>query len=264
MHRASTSRKAHRSELESRDEAPRHAQRAAARLPGAALLTSRASTVLLCAGSLVACDGAPPREPIADSVAAVHDSMLRVAIDTLTALAAESVEVTVDQARVAAATSDTGAIEATAPELSELAGRMVIPVAGVEPSELRDTYAESRGSRPHDAIDIPAPRGTAVVSATDGRLLKMHNSVPGGLMVYAADASDRFILMYGHLDAYAPGLTDGMRLRQGQLLGYVGTTGNAPPETPHLHFAIARGLPAVSWWRGTAVNPYPLLARAGR
>ncbi|HEX6252296.1 MAG TPA: M23 family metallopeptidase [Gemmatimonadaceae bacterium] len=197
-------------------------------------------------------------------MAAVHDSMLRVAIDTLTALAAEPVEVTVDQARVATATADTSAIAATATELSELAARLIIPVAGVEPGELRDTYAESRGSRPHDAIDIPAPRGTAVVSATDGRLMKMHNSVPGGLMVYAADASDRFILMYGHLDAYAPGLADGMQLRQGQLLGYVGTTGNAPPETPHLHFAIARGRPSVSWWRGAAVNPFPLLARPRR
>lgn len=217
---------------------------------------------LLC--GLLACDSEERREPISAHDAAIQDSMLRVLEDTLTALAPESVEVSVDKARVATATADTAAISASSAELEELAAALDIPVAGVERQELRDTYAESRGSRPHDAIDIPAPRGTAVVSATNGRLLKLHNSVPGGLMIYAADGSDRFILMYGHLDAYAPGLAEGMPLRQWQLLGYVGTTGNAPPETPHLHFAIARGRPSVSWWRGTAVNPYPLLARQGR
>jgi murein DD-endopeptidase MepM/ murein hydrolase activator NlpD len=95
----------------------------------------------------------------------------------------------------------------------------------------------------------------------DGRVLKLHESVAGGLMVYAADAADRFILMYGHLDRYAEGLADGASLRRGQVIGYVGTTGNAPPGTPHLHFAIARGRPSVKWWKGTPVNPYPLLAR---
>ena len=83
-------------------------------------------------------------------------------------------------------------------------------------------------------------------------------------MVYAADASDRFILMYGHLDHYADGLVEGQPLRSGQVIGYVGTTGNAPANTPHLHFAIARGRPSVAWWRGTPVNPYPLLTGASR
>lgn len=215
---------------------------------------------LLCAIS--ACEAEQTRDPIeAARTAAIQDSMLRAPVDTLTALAAESLEAPLDKARVTSVTADTAVITASAAEMNALSAALVIPVAGVQRSELRDTYAESRGSRPHDAIDIPAARGTAVVSATDGRLLKLHNSVPGGVMVYAADASDRFILMYGHLDAYAPGLTEGMTLRQGQLLGYVGTTGNAPPETPHLHFAIARGNPSASWSRGTAINPYPLLAR---
>ena len=80
-------------------------------------------------------------------------------------------------------------------------------------------------------------------------------------MVYASDPSDRFIFMYGHLDRYADGLKEGMPLKRGQVIGYVGTTGNAPPNTPHLHFAIVRGRPSVAWWRGTPVNPYPLLAR---
>ncbi len=86
-------------------------------------------------------------------------------------------------------------------------------------------------------------------------------------MVYTADASSRFILMYGHLDRYAEGLTEGAPVRAGQLIGYVGTSGNAPPETPHLHFVVARGRPDVSWWRGNPVNPYTLFvpdSRAGR
>jgi len=81
-------------------------------------------------------------------------------------------------------------------------------------------------------------------------------------MVYQGDASDRFVFMYGHLDRYANGLVEGMPLRRGQVIGYVGTTGNAPPGSPHLHFAIARGHPSEFWWRGTPVNPYPLLVRA--
>jgi murein DD-endopeptidase MepM/ murein hydrolase activator NlpD len=237
---------------------PRHGSRAAARRWRRDLIGGSACAVLGCA--LFAC-GDEARTTITARDAAIQDSMLQVPVDTLTALAPESLEVTVDQARVATAGRDAAMIAASHAELAELASMLAVPVAGVERNELRDTFTESRGSRPHDAIDIPAPRGTAVVSAADGRLLKLHNSVPGGLMVYAADASDRFILMYGHLDAYAPGLSEGIRLGQGQLLGYVGTTGNAPPETPHLHFAIARGRPGVSWWQGTAVNPYPLLAR---
>ncbi|MBR9988616.1 MAG: peptidoglycan DD-metalloendopeptidase family protein [Gemmatimonadetes bacterium] len=148
---------------------------------------------------------------------------------------------------------------ATSVELAELARALTVPVAGIARSELRDTYTEARGGRVHEAIDILAPRGTPVLSATDGRLLRMFNSRPGGLMVYATDASARFILLYGHLDAYADGLTDGMPLSRGQVIGYVGTTGNASPDTPHLHFGILRGDPNISWWEGVPVNPYLLL-----
>jgi peptidoglycan LD-endopeptidase LytH len=141
--------------------------------------------------------------------------------------------------------------------------RLLLPVAGVKPSALRDAYTEARsGGREHQAIDIMAPRGSEVVSAADGVLLKLHNSALGGLMVYAADATDSFIFMYGHLDAYATGLVPGMSLRRGQLLGYVGSTGNVSPNAPHLHFAISRGKPSERWWSGTPLNPYPLLAHA--
>lgn len=119
-------------------------------------------------------------------------------------------------------------------------------------------YAEPRGTRVHEALDILAPRGTPVLSATAGRVLRLHQSKAGGMMIYAADASDRFILLYGHLDTFAPGLAAGMPLIAGQPIGSVGTTGNAPPNTPHLHFAVLRGHPSRQWWRGTPTNPYPL------
>lgn len=144
--------------------------------------------------------------------------------------------------------------------LGVLRDELIIPVSGVLAAELRDTYTEARGEgRVHDAIDILAARGTHVLSASPGRVLKLFTSKAGGLMVYAADSSERFILMYGHLDGYAPGLADGSRLARGQTIGFVGTTGNAPANVPHLHFAIARSTDISKWWQGTPVNPYPLL-----
>jgi murein DD-endopeptidase MepM/ murein hydrolase activator NlpD len=137
-----------------------------------------------------------------------------------------------------------------------------IPVEGIAASELRDTFGDPRTGHAHEALDIMAPRGTPVLSAADGRLTKLFLSKQGGIMVYASDASDRYVLMYGHLDRYADGLTEGMTLRRGQLIGYVGSTGDAAVAGPHLHFAIARGKPSVAWWKGEAVNPYPLLAGA--
>ena len=141
-------------------------------------------------------------------------------------------------------------------------GSLIVPVQGIEPSALRDTYEEQRGggSRTHEALDIPAQRGTPVLSATGGRVLKLFDSKAGGKMVYAADSSERFILMYAHLDSYAPGLAEGQPLTRGQVIGTVGTTGNAPPSVPHLHFAIARSNDVKVWWKGAPVNPYPLLA----
>ncbi len=146
-------------------------------------------------------------------------------------------------------------------ELATLRTALGIPVQGIRADQLRDTFAEARGSRVHEALDIAAPRNTPVLSAADGKLTKLHASVAGGLMIYAADPTDRFVLMYGHLERYADGMAEGMTLTKGQVIGYVGTSGNAPPDAPHLHFAIMRGQPSAAWWRGTAVNPYPLLTR---
>jgi peptidoglycan LD-endopeptidase LytH len=155
------------------------------------------------------------------------------------------------------------AVAPTPDELSALAASLVVPVAGVTASELRGSFDAPRGAgmRRHNALDIPAPRGTPIISATPGRVVRLFNSKAGGLMVYAADATERFILMYGHLDRYADGLADGMRLERGQTIGYVGTTGNAPPNVPHLHFAIARTNNVSRWWNGTPIDPAPLFKR---
>jgi murein DD-endopeptidase MepM/ murein hydrolase activator NlpD len=160
-----------------------------------------------------------------------------------------------------AAAEDSNAVLPTAAELTNLSAALIVPVAGVLPKDLLDTFDEPRGTRRHNALDIPAPRGTPVLSATDGRLQRLFTSEAGGLMVYASDPTERFVLMYAHLDRYADGLADGMPLRRGDTIGYVGTTGNAPPEVPHLHFGIARTNNVARWWTGTPVDPRPLLRR---
>jgi len=160
--------------------------------------------------------------------------------------------------------SDTTTAPATAADLATLSAELIIPVPGVKAAELRDTFNELRGggTRKHEALDIMAPRGTPVISASAGRVLKLHNSVDGGLMVYAADASNRFVLLYGHLDHYADGIREGLPLRQGDVIGYVGTTGNAAADAPHLHFAIAHPRDVKLWWTGAAIDPRPLLQQA--
>jgi len=149
-------------------------------------------------------------------------------------------------------------------ELDGLRAALVMPLEGVDPTKLEHTFDEARGggTRRHEALDIPAPRGTPVRSAAAGRVLKLFTSEAGGLMVYAADPTERFVLMYAHLDGYAPGLGDGAPLRAGETIGYVGTTGNAPPGVPHLHFAIARVGDVSKWWTGTPIDPRPLLQPA--
>ncbi|HEY2379154.1 MAG TPA: M23 family metallopeptidase [Gemmatimonadaceae bacterium] len=178
--------------------------------------------------------------------------------------APESVSVTPRTTLSPGEIADSVALPPSSSDLATLSAELIIPVPGVQPSELRDTFNERRGggSRKHEALDILAPGRTPVVSASDGRILKLHNSVDGGLMVYAADASDRFVLMYAHLDHYADGMRDGLPLRQGEVIGYVGTTGDAPANTPHLHFAIAHPKDVKLWWTGEAIDPWPLLQRS--
>lgn len=146
-----------------------------------------------------------------------------------------------------------------APSLAQDPG-LLIPVSGILPKQLSDTFTQSRGEgRLHDAIDIMAPRGTPVVAVADGRIAKLFNSKPGGLTVYQFDVEEKLAYYYAHLDSYAPTLVEGQLVRRGDVIGYVGSTGNASPEGPHLHFAIFILGPDKKWWQGTAINPYPLL-----
>ena len=151
----------------------------------------------------------------------------------------------------------------TADDVDVLAGELAMPLANVDPMTLHSSFNDLRsGMRRHEALDIMAPRHTPILSAARGRVLKLFKSAAGGLMVYATDSAERFILMYAHLDAYAPDLRDDTPLTRGQLIGYVGSTGNASPNAPHLHFAIARSANVAEWWKGVAIDPLPLLQRA--
>ncbi len=138
---------------------------------------------------------------------------------------------------------------------------LTMPVEGVRPEMLRDTFADGRASGPHEALDILAPRGTPVRAVDDGKLVKLFNSVPGGITLYQFDPTGQLAYYYAHLDRYAEGVQEGVSLKRGDVIGYVGSTGNASPAAPHLHFAVFRLGPEKQWWRGTALNPYPVLRR---
>lgn len=210
------------------------------------------------AAAQLARDSAAVRQ-MSDSVRAA------LALDSIAPITTEEVPAYVPPAGGRTGPHDTVSVDATPTELAALAAELIIPVRGVAARDLRDSYAEPRGggARSHQALDIPAPRGTPVLAAADGRILRKFSSKDGGNMIYATDATEKFILMYAHLDRYADNLVDGMPVKQGDVIGYVGTTGNAPPNLPHLHFALARASDIRDWWRGTPINPFPLLASHG-
>lgn len=142
---------------------------------------------------------------------------------------------------------------------------LLIPVAGVRPEQLRDTFSEARSEgRTHDAIDIPAPRGTPVLAVADGRIIKLFQSVPGGTTIYQLDPDNRTIYYYAHLDRYADGLAEGHLARRGEVIAYVGDTGNAGAGNYHLHFSILIVSDPKRYWEGTNINPYPLLRGAAK
>jgi len=137
---------------------------------------------------------------------------------------------------------------------------LLIPVVGIKASQLTDSYTDARSNgRIHDGIDIMAPRGTKVITADDGTVVKLFYSNQGGLTVYVFDPTERFIYYYAHLDSYAPGLVEGKQLRRGDPIGLVGSSGNAYEAVPHLHFEVSVLGPEKLWWKSTAINPYPLL-----
>ena len=138
--------------------------------------------------------------------------------------------------------------------------QLLIPVEGVSPTELTRQFSDRRGgNRQHEAIDILAPRSTPVRAVEGGKIARLFFSKAGGVTVYQFDPSEDFCYYYAHLERYADGLREGQTVEKGQILGYVGTSGNAPKNTPHLHFAIFRLTDAKRWWEGTAIDPYDVL-----
>lgn len=139
---------------------------------------------------------------------------------------------------------------------------LIIPVAGVRSEQLLDTFDDARSEgRLHDAIDIMAPAGTPVLAAADGRIVKLFQSERGGITIYQLGPNQEVIFYYAHLAGYAPGLAEGNNVRQGDVIAYVGDSGNAGPGNYHLHFSIAVVSDPKRYWEGTNINPYPLLRR---
>ena len=137
---------------------------------------------------------------------------------------------------------------------------LLLPVQGITAAQLQDTFTDARsGGRVHDAIDIMAPAGTPVLAVADGTVEKLFDSKLGGTTLYQFNPQRTLAYYYAHLQGYAPGIAEKQSLKRGQVLGYVGATGNADPAAPHLHFAIFELGPEQQWWKGTAINPYPQL-----
>jgi peptidoglycan LD-endopeptidase LytH len=139
-------------------------------------------------------------------------------------------------------------------------GKLMVPVEGMPLAGIKDNFDQPRGAeRHHEALDIMAPKGTRVLATADGKIAKLFTSKPGGLTVYQFDPTEKYAYYYAHLDHYADGIREGMDVKRGDLIGYVGSTGNADPNAPHLHFAVFELTPEKQWWKGTPVDPYPLL-----
>jgi murein DD-endopeptidase MepM/ murein hydrolase activator NlpD len=165
---------------------------------------------------------------------------------------------TVAQAATTGKATQGGAERATPADFPD---QPIVPVPGVAVNQIHDTFNDQRDGHKHEALDIMAPRGTPVLAAVEGNVAKLFQSKDGGNTVYQFDDSQAYCYYYAHLDQYAAGLKEGTLLRKGQVLGYVGTTGDAPPDAPHLHFAVFRLGPQKKWWKGTAIDPMGVLRR---
>ncbi|MBN7830589.1 M23 family metallopeptidase [Stenotrophomonas maltophilia] len=154
----------------------------------------------------------------------------------------------------------------TAPPAAQAADApsgLLLPVQGILPSQLHDTFSDARSEgRVHDAIDILADAGTPVLAVADGTVEKLFDSERGGLTIYQFEPSGQWCYYYAHLQRYADGLAEKQVIKRGEVIGYVGSTGNASAETPHLHFEVHVLGPEKQWWKGESINPYPLLKSA--
>ena len=148
--------------------------------------------------------------------------------------------------------------------LAQSSVQMGLPVQGLTRADLHDTYSHVHNGHAHEAIDIMAPLGTPVHAVVPGTIRKLFLSKPGGNTIYEFDEASERSFYYAHLQRYADGLREGMRVERGDIIGYVGSTGNADPRAPHLHFAVFELGPGHEWWKGTPIDPYPSLVAALR
>lgn len=147
-----------------------------------------------------------------------------------------------------------------------VARSILMPVAGADITRVEDTFTDPRdgGERTHRAVDILAPRGTPILSADDGRILRMTTSTLGGISMYTVDAEARLVYYYAHMDRYTEAVTPGRTIARGDTLGFVGTTGNAPKDVPHLHFQVMRWPADGKYWNGEPINPFAALGGVSR
>lgn len=161
---------------------------------------------------------------------------------------------------------DGSATVASSSEVEYLSARhIMLPVAGADMSKVDDSFNEARdGGRMHRAIDILAPRGTPILSADDGKILRMTTNTLGGISMYTVDSESRLVYYYAHMDHYNDAMSPGRAIAKGDTLGYVGTTGNAPKDTPHLHFQVMRWPADGKYWNGDPIDPYEALGGVAR
>ncbi len=137
--------------------------------------------------------------------------------------------------------------------------KLASPIEGLQPGAFSDNFNDARGGAPHQATDLMEPKGTAVHAIDEGNIVKLFTSKKGGLTIYQFDNSQKYCYYFAHLDRYAPGVKEGMLVRPGQVIGFVGSTGDANAAAPHLHLAISLLDPDKKYWKGTPLNPYPVL-----
>lgn len=191
-------------------------------------------------------------------------SVFRIVGWTVLALVIAAVAFLAATIRVIEPQPDAPTAAAPSAAASRATGTLIVPVEGVDVRSLRSNWGEARGggTRAHKALDIMAPAGAPVIAAQDGVVEKLYFSNGGGGVTLYQRASNGLMLYYAHLRAYAAGMAEGRRVRAGELIGYVGDSGNAGAGNYHLHFAVAKMAPGERWWQGTPVDPYPLLAGA--
>ena len=194
-------------------------------------------------------------------IAGVHSSSAGTSADDgLADIDSPVIEVRPSGANTPVATTGSAGPVVAAPPADLTRRDFEMPVEGVKSDQLVRSFEDRRnGSRPHEAIDILAPRNTPVKAVEDGTIARLFESKAGGTTIYQFDPSEQYCYYYAHLERYAEGLHEGDKVRKGQVIGYVGTSGNAPKNTPHLHFAIFKLTDAKHWWEGTPIDPYDVL-----